>query len=560
MSTNSDIFIEQAEYIDPKSFRAWGADHPDEINILKKLTQGGAKLISGPRGCGKTTLILKAYNKLIPNGTALPVYVNFKRSLSIEPSYISSNHGTFYFNQWIFLKIYAGLYKTLDELKTSLSLSINKIDTSKYISALELSNLSIVSSLNLSIDLLEQDILRVVEKTGRTRCVLLLDDAAHAFSSEQQKDFFDFFRQIKTREISPKAAIYPGVTTYSSSFHVGHDAEEIDVWVKPDSPGYLEFMYKVITNRFPDPVLKSLLKDEELIKFICYASFGIPRTFLNILQALTNSSENEKATIPTINRKAALAEIKNNYNNILKLFRSLKDKLPTYKNFIENGENLYITSIDTIKNYNKNKPIKKQSVSIALNSSEINPELTRLFGLFQYAGLCIAKKGSISRGIKGRFESYTIHYSALLNSNALLSRKAINISDYVTAFSYRDAHEFTRISLSALLNGKAIGDIFELSLPPCSSCNTPRINKDARFCSFCGAQLTSSSTYKHLISQDISRLPLTSSRIEKIKAQSSIRQIKDILLDKEHRELRKVDQIGPYWAEKIVRLAEEFVE
>lgn len=560
MPAISDVFIEQAEYIDPKSFRAWGADHPDEINILKKLTQGGAKLISGPRGCGKTTLILKAYNKLLPKGSALPVYVNFKRSLSIEPSYVSGNNGTYYFNQWIYLKIYNGLYKTIDELKIPLHLSISKSDTSKYISALELSNLSVVSNLSLSIDILELDILRVLENTNRSRCVLLLDDAAHAFSSEQQKDFFDFFRQIKTREISPKAAIYPGVTTYSSSFHVGHDAEEIDVWIKPDTPGYLEFMNKVIKNRFSEEILKSLLKDQDLIKFICYASFGIPRTFLNILQALINSAENEKNTIPTISRKTALAEIKNNYNNILKLFRSLKDKLPTYKNFIENGEILYATGIGTIKKYNKNKLIAKQSVSMALNSSEINQELTRLFGLFQYAGLCIAKKGSISRGIKGRFESYIIHYSALINSNALLSKKAINISDYVAAFSSRDAHEFTRISLNALLGGKAVGDVFELSLPPCASCNTPRINKDARFCSFCGTQLTSSSTYKHLINQDISRLPLTSNRIDKIKTQSSIQQIKDILLDKEHKELRKVDQIGPYWAEKIVRLAEEFVE
>ena len=31
---------------------------------------------------------------------------------------------------------------------------------------------------------------------NRTRCVLLLDDAAHAFSPEQQRDFFEIFRAL----------------------------------------------------------------------------------------------------------------------------------------------------------------------------------------------------------------------------------------------------------------------------------------------------------------------------------------------------------------------------
>ena len=52
----------------------------------------------------------------------------------------------------------------------------------------------------------------------------------------------------------------------------------------------------------------------------------------------------------------------------------------------------------------------------------------------------------------------------------------------------------------------------------------------------------------------------TTSRIRKIKEQSAIRKVRDILLDHEHAELLKVDRIGPFWAAKIMRLAEEFVE
>ncbi len=50
-------FVEQAEYLESEIFSSWHASHPDEDAILRKLCHGGAKLISGLRGCGKTTLL-----------------------------------------------------------------------------------------------------------------------------------------------------------------------------------------------------------------------------------------------------------------------------------------------------------------------------------------------------------------------------------------------------------------------------------------------------------------------------------------------------------------------
>jgi predicted AAA+ superfamily ATPase len=76
---NYNLFVEQAEYIDDKSFNQWNIEHPDEEAIIRKLSQGGAKLIIGPRGCGKTTLMLKTYYKICytkytKNGTNLVIF------------------------------------------------------------------------------------------------------------------------------------------------------------------------------------------------------------------------------------------------------------------------------------------------------------------------------------------------------------------------------------------------------------------------------------------------------------------------------------------------------
>jgi energy-coupling factor transporter ATP-binding protein EcfA2 len=555
------VFVEQAEYLEDESFTRWSASHPDEDAILRKLTHGGAKLISGPRGCGKTTLLKKAFHMLISDGeAAFPIYVNYKRSLSIEPLYTSGKNGTYWFHQWIILKIYQGIYETLKEIKdpTALSISLKKAKESSDF--LEMSNSSKVDQDAVSIGRLEEDILRVLDITGRYRCVLLLDDAAHAFSPDQQRDFFDFFRQIKSKEISPKAAIYPGVTNYSSSFHVGHDAEQIDVWIKPDRDEYIQFMRTIIGARFPSGIDSTIEQNAVAVDFLCYASFGVPRALLNMLQSLIVEDGDEDTLSIDFSRASVLRAVKQHYGNTKKLFTSLIGKVPVYKRFIETGEFILGNSFDLLKKYNKGKEDVKQSVSIAIPDDEMSPELIRVFALFQYAGLCIPKDELVSRGEKGRFRIFTMHYAGLVDTNALLGSKSLSIQSYVRAFTQRNAHEFTRTRPKALLLGAASSDAFALSLPPCAACGTPRLYEEAQFCAKCGNPLTLSSTYLNLMNSDIGDLPLTEARVRKIKEQSSIRKVKDILMDLEHSQLLQVDRVGKIWAAKIVRLAEEFVE
>jgi len=553
------VFVEQAEYLEDASFKQWNAEHPDEARIIRKLTQGGAKLISGPRGCGKTTLMIKAFHAMLSNGeAAFPVYVNFKRALRIEPIYKEGTDGTYWFNQWIIFKIYSGVYETLDKLGTKAEMSISREEAGRVTSTLEMSRAAGIQTQAITIERLTEDLARIYEKVGRTRAVLLLDDAAHAFSSDQQRDFFDFFRQVKTQSISPKAAVYPGVTAYSSSFHVGHDAEQINAWIRPDHEKYLDFMRELVRSRLPAEIYTSIAATEYL-DLMSFASFGVPRALLNMLQELAVEKDDELVGI-SLTRADVLRSIKLHYGNTRKLFSSLAAKVPVYRAFVETGDDMLRGALSLIKDYNRGKPVEHQSVSIAISTDELSPEITKIFEFFQYAGLCLPKDDLVSRGVKGRFQLYTMHYAGIVDSNAFFSAKALNISDYVTAFRHRNAHEFTRTRADSLLAGRRPDAAFALSLPPCAVCKTPRPFAEAAFCSRCGSALTTTSTYNALMNADIDQLPLTPNRIQKIKSQSSIKKIKDILLDSEHRELLKVDRVGKFWAARIVSLAEEFVE
>jgi len=558
-----NIFIEQAEYLEDDLFNKWNTDHPDEKNIISKLSQNGAKLITGPRGCGKTTLMLKTYHTLAKKKkTTLGVYVNFKTSLKIEPLYKKNTNASYWFNQWLMLKIYKGIYESIMNMgfnmPTDITFSLKQVDNS--INQIELGLVDAIANIEMiSITQLQSDIHIILDSIDRKHCVLLLDDAAHAFSEEQQRDFFEFFRQIKNRSISPKAAIYPGITNFSATFHVGHDAEEINVWIKPEQKDYYNFMLGILEKRLPEKVFKKLCENDDFLAIVIYSCFGIPRSLLNTVRSLYKSKMNEEfeSIEVTINKQKVLNAVNLNFQQTFGIFRSLKVKLPIYRDFIINGENIYYKIIENIKEYNKNKDIKSQSVTIAIKKP-LPPELTKVLGFLQYAGL-IMDKNELSKGEKGVFELYNLHYAALVEKNAFQGKKAINSKDIASALMYRDAHSFKRVVTNSLLDGRNILEVFSLSLPPCNVCGQPRISEHSKFCGNCGSQLKSASIFEELVSKDIDELPLTEKRVKSIKDHSRIKTIKDLLMDTECRELRGVPQIGPYWAEKIFSYAEEYI-
>lgn len=558
LNYDEKIFTEQAEYIDNSDLESWHIEHPNEKLIMRKLCQGGAKLLTGPRGCGKTTLLLKAYNEMCNKKAVFSIYVNFKTSLKIEPLYRKNTNGSYWFKQWLLLKIYKGIFKSLKDygFAKTIDLSFDEKDIDNYINRIELGIVDEINTVHelLTNSLLEDEIKKILGVSKMSSCVLLLDDAAHAFSKEQQYDFFEFFRNIKSREISPKAAIYPGVTNFSASFHVGHDAEEIDVWIKVTDNDYLEFMMKLLQKRFPSEVFTQLVRDKDLLILLCYSSFGIPRALLNTVH---NLCREKKFIEIDCSRNSILTSIKNVNGLFMNIYKSLKVQLPIYKEFIEKGTEIYETLIDSLKQYNKGKNFKNQAVEVGVKKP-IPVELEKVFNFLQYAGLLMYDR-ELSRGENGRYAIYIINYGFLIEQNVFGGKTNIKNAELATALSIRNMHEYKRLTVESLLGEGDINDIFPFSLPPCPKCNTPRISADTRFCSECGAKLITPSLFEELVNNDIDQLHLTAYRVEMIKQHTDIKTIRDILMDTDHKKLRSVYGIGPYWADRIFSYAEEYI-
>ncbi len=569
MAENESVFVEQAEYLDPNMFSIWFVEHPKEAEILRKLKASGAKLLIGPRGTGKTTLMLKAMEEMsfATNADCLPVYVNFKTSLRLEPLYKTSGNATFWFNQWLFLNSAIGISNSLEKLGFSSKAPIGEISVEiarKITDSLQSGDITSATKYletPITITQFNSYIEESLYICDRIRVVFLFDDAAHAFSSDQQRDFFDFFRLIKSSTVSPKAAIYPGVTNFSSAFHVGHDAEEVDIWLDPADQRYLKFMRSLLDRRLSDATASALTVDEATFHLLALSAFGIPRNLLNMVRKLTTSEDTDNSNTTTrkkaFSKSAVLNAIDECAQTSQQIFKSLKSKIPTYSSFVDQGTIFLRQAVQTIKDYNSTTS-KGRTVTIALAEPLAN-EVRTLLSFLEYSGL-VRPRGNVSRGVKGTFALFDLHYALLVEANAILAQKSFTIQDVSDHLLRRDAHAFVRTSPEKLLGAPNVAAILPLQLPPCDVCSTPRVSPEAKFCLSCGSPLSLKSTFETAVQQSIATLPLTVKRVTSITGQSSIRTIKDILLDKEHKELLKVKMIGPVWATRISRYAEEFVE
>ncbi|WPY96877.1 hypothetical protein T8T21_19495 (plasmid) [Limimaricola variabilis] len=555
-------FIEQAEYLDPENFLELNAEHPDQEVILGKLKAGGAKLLVGPRGCGKTTLMLRAYRELLSSeSSSLPIYVNFKLSLKLEPMYINSPNASFWFRTWLGLRVVEGMWNAIlesESLRPTDGLPA-KGQIADAISSIEgRGDLPQAMLEKYSLSSVVQYIEEYLSETSLKRCVLLLDDAAHAFSPKQQEDFFDFFREIKSRRIAPKAAIYPGITTSSATFHVGHDAEKINVWVKPSGDVYEKFMLELGEKRFGGQFPNVIRESPGVAEFLAYSSFGIPRSYLNMLRAIVEEKDRYTSRDGTLDRRKVFELSRASREMSHNVYDSLSMKLPSYANYIQSGANIYQKIVAEIKEFNRGKDNKSHAVEIGLKKP-LSSEIERIVGFLQYSGL-LMPSGENSRGVKGTFEIYSVHFGDLITQNAVVGARTKTIPPFLEAFRSKPHQAWPRLSSATLMQLGTLGEhAFDLTLPHCQNCGAERISEHARFCHNCGAQLKSSSLFEELVSQDISALPISATLVKRIKEGSKIKKVRDILTDADKTNLRSVKMIGPIRAQRIAHWAEEHV-
>lgn len=533
-------------------------------SVRRALLSSGLKTLVGPRGCGKTHMMRYAWLTCQDDASKpFAVYVSFNKYYRLEPLLVSRASPPDEFHAWALGLIVLATYESVSykpeqialvaTLESKVGLSRANLET--LVSALErnqpLSTEQATLSREISVSKVQQVLDLACSVSKRKRTVLFLDDAALTLTPTYLIEFLDIVRALKSATIAPKASVYPGTTEYSPRFHAGQDSTAVFVWLSVEADEYQSDMDQIARCRFSD--FEQIPQD--VIELLRFAAFGIPRAYLTMLQSYKERPA--KTSQQTLNQV-----VEAHLNARLAEFRSIAKKVPKFCELISVGETVLNGMVRAIKASNTDSTVVQLLVGIP--KEDLTEITKRMFQLLIEAGLIFDAK-EVKHGTPERiYQRYIPHSAAILQSRALTSGDAGGtLKNTAEALRRKRAKHPVRRKLEKFVDDANLIHKLDLSLPPCPSCAAPRVSDEQKFCTNCGAQLISLSTFDNCLSVSIEEVPgLTQWQIQTIQKElPRLRTIRDYLaMQDPAAELRTAYGFGLRRSARIADVLQAFVD
>lgn len=557
--SNDDYGLEErADFISENELKNGTVNSNFSKIIVRSLKQQGAKIIVGPRGCGKTHLMRATWLHCKNHkNSPIALYVSFTRYYRLEPLLKQQPNAIGVFHSWVLGKLLiacSDLVSQEDAEKLS-DVFDDKNEVIELLSTIErgveLSSQQEKLSDSLSIQYLIQVLERLRELKNRKRVVIFFDDAALSLTPEYLVEFFDIFRSLKTSTISPKASVYPGTTEYGPRFHARHDAQRINAWMSIDDVEYIDAMSQVGVLRFQQ--ISEV--PEDVRELLMYAAFGIPRVYLTMLRSYlaAGGSTTQQNINEVIQTQTSL---------MLAEYMSISDKLPQFKDIIDMGSDVFRNMVDQISDTNQNIKTKHKQTMVGLDKEGLDrPHLKRMILLLTEAGL-LYQLTSVAHGNERNYERYIPHYASLIDARAFSSGSRGYSAKGVTDFIERQPKKHPlRRKLTSLVEAAKL-DALQLNLPACTSCGTNRMSESQKYCGTCGSELVEESAFYRCMRTNLESVPgIPSWQKNEILERSDLRTIGDLLgVQDPASELSKGRLIGPVRSNDIYGKVQLFVD
>lgn len=253
-------------------------------------------ILQGSRGVGKSFILRVAQAEMdeeFDDQGVLAVYVTFNKAGLIRTDHPAQ------FQNWMMAKIcnrvvratrQRGLLEQPGSVLSSLAPDATDLDEaqntlanleSRYEDSWRNPNEAVGDS-SVEPQALSDALEDLCEATSLRRIVLLVDEAAHVFIPEQQRQFFTLMRDLRSPYLSVKAAIYPGVTSFGDSFQLTHDATLMSVDRDILDPGYLSAMREIVEKQ-DSHLAATIARQGEVFDALAFAATGNPRILLKTL-------------------------------------------------------------------------------------------------------------------------------------------------------------------------------------------------------------------------------------------------------------------------------------
>ncbi|WP_394809132.1 hypothetical protein [Nitrosomonas sp.] len=546
-----------------------------ERRIIDALKGGGANLLEGARGVGKSMLLRMAEIELdntFQTDKKLGVYVNFKTSTLLEGVKADERDA---FQIWVNIKILEALHEKMlalnliaksggadpyqrvfgisSVLETKAMLE-EKIHLLQKLAFSKVSQTDIINQIGTEFLAKAQDtsflvniIREVAELFSLNKILFFFDEAAHTFISTQQNIFFEIFKLLHSGKVACKAAVYPTVTNYGRNFEIGQDAIVLPVVrFDPGESGRREnreHFRSILEKRLPktSTLRKKIFTRGAELDLCIDLSNGNPRALLHILNSALASNN------PLSERTVGLAVQSYVDQALIPYHQSLSKRLPKYASHIRIGLDLlrgYIIPEIRSKNHRKTKS-NYQSAFFTVQR-DMSPNLKLALDILCYSGM-VSQLGTVKIA-SGTGPRYMINLALMATEKAFDTSKT---ADAISRLSVTDYREFSssdsqiQTYLSSLL----------LPSETCSICSA-LLPQNAKFCSECGNKIIATSIVSTLLEESIDGLSVSDRLKDRVRPKfptvGSIVQAK-------RNELMKIPYIKDVRSRIIKNAADEFI-
>jgi hypothetical protein len=340
-------FFYRTEDIKPDEVLEYFVETAQDRKILDALKGRNPVVLIGSRGVGKSFLLRVAQAELLneyDKHKAFPVYVTFNKSSLIQ----TANQDQFKY--WMIARLCAGLIRQLwkqgkltptpssasmlaggDISQTLNKLKIEEI-AEKFEESWKTPNSIIDTSFLPSIDTFKEALEDLAEALEINRFIFLIDEAAHIFLPEQQRQFFTLFRDLRNHIVTCNAAVYPGVTSYGETFQPIHDATMLSVDRDILDKDYISNMREIVEKQADSSILKNMEQNGQNFAILAYAATGNPRI---LLKTVTRAEKLSGTQIDEIIREYYRSDVWSEHSNLAEKYSGHATLINWGRNFIE---------------------------------------------------------------------------------------------------------------------------------------------------------------------------------------------------------------------------------
>lgn len=295
----ADFFF-RTEDIRPDEVGEYFVESRQDRAIVDALKNRNPTILVGSRGVGKSFLLRVAQKELadrVETDKVFPIYLSFVRSSLLQSSDPEQ------FKHWMLARICSAVIRALMKagLLGAIPLSAKLLAGTSSISDAEPTKIEAIAEAyenswrnpNVivdgtqvpTVDDLKEALEDLSAELGLSRFVLLIDEAAHIFLPEQQRQFFTLFRDLRGHSVTCNAAVYPGVTSFGATFQPAHDATMISIDRDILASDYIENMREIVEKQADATILKNIAQNGRNFAILAYAASGNPRLLLKTLAA-----------------------------------------------------------------------------------------------------------------------------------------------------------------------------------------------------------------------------------------------------------------------------------